>query len=285
MRAGTADGPLGSLEPAVRSVERAFLEAIKRHTATTTRKVMLGDATVTEQETFDADAVGRMFGSVTARLAGWRARDVTVTNNEDIRRVFVKFEAREGGYVMTGHFSLQFHVLLYYMPDQRVVDCQKRLSEVIDLAKSGEERLAEDSDALVFDGVRAPGETEISEMELFERLYRDDSLVERLEARLEGAASEELRRLSAEKRRLFDELDGLLTETYQTVPIMIDDARLVTGEEGCLCTFDVERKQGGSRGQLPGEVDAEVLAAMDGRLREVRRALEPYGGRDAPPAP
>ena len=35
-------------------------------------------------------------------------------------------------------------------------------------------------------------------------------------------------------------LDNLLVETYQTTPVLIDDTRLVTGEEGCLCTFDLE---------------------------------------------
>jgi len=39
---------------------------------------------------------------------------------------------------------------------------------------------------------------------------------------------------------LFNELDSLLIETYQIIPILIDDARLITGEEGCLCTIDIE---------------------------------------------
>ena len=277
MRAGDRRGSLGPLEPEVRSAEGAFLEAIKRHTAPTTRHVMLGDATITTQETFDADGVARMFDGVVSGLDGWAPGDVTVTNNEDIRRVFVKFAAHIGEYTMTCHFSLQFHVLLYYRPDQRVVDCQKELSRVIDEAKAGEERLAEDSDAIVSEGVRAPGEGDLSEMELFERLYRDDSLVERLDAKLEGATSERLRRLADEKRRLFAELDGLLTETYQTVPVLIDDARLVTGEEGCLCTFDVERESGGVRAPMPEAMDSRTLDAMRGRILEVRRALEPYG--------
>ena len=32
----------------------------------------------------------------------------------------------------------------------------------------------------------------------------------------------------------------MLVETYQTSPVLIDDTRLITGEEGCLCTFDIE---------------------------------------------
>ena len=36
-------------------------------------------------------------------------------------------------------------------------------------------------------------------------------------------------------------MDDLLLETYQMEPILIDEARLVTGEEGCVCNIDIER--------------------------------------------
>ena len=32
----------------------------------------------------------------------------------------------------------------------------------------------------------------------------------------------------------------MLIETYQTSSVLIDDTRLVEGEEGCLCTLDIE---------------------------------------------
>ena len=170
---------MGRLEPAIRAVEETFLEAVRLHTATTQRQVMLGDATVTTQDTFDAAGVGEMFGRVAAGLDGWQAREVTTTTNEDIRRVFVKFSTLVDGYSMTGHFSLQFHVLLYYVPEQRVIDCQRDLARVIDEAKAGEAQMADASDDIVSEGVRTKGEDDISEMEIFERLYRDESLVKR----------------------------------------------------------------------------------------------------------
>jgi len=46
---------------------------------------------------------------------------------------------------------------------------------------------------------------------------------------------------------LFKELDSLLIETYQTSSVLIDDARLVSGEEGCLCTLDIEFIKNGNR--------------------------------------
>ena len=276
MRAGDKQGPLGPLEPEIRAVEGAFLEAVRLHTKTAQRQVMLGDATVTTQDSFDAAGVGRMFGRVAAGLDGWQARDVTTTNNEDIRRVFVKFSAGVDGYSVTGHFSLQFHVLLYYMPEQRVIDCQRDLARVIDEAKSGEEQMAGASNDIISKGVRMGAEDDISEMEIFERLYRDESLVERLESKLEGALDADLRRLADEKRRLLDELDGLLTEVYQTVPILIDDARLVTGEEGCLCTFDVERLGGGS---IPDTLEEGAMSGLRERLAEVLASLESQTGK------
>ena len=39
---------------------------------------------------------------------------------------------------------------------------------------------------------------------------------------------------------MIKELDSLLIETYQTSSVLIDDTRLVAGEEGCLCTLDIE---------------------------------------------
>ena len=262
---------MGRLEPAIRAVEESFLDAVRLHTATAQRQVMLGDATVTTQDTFDASGVGEMFGRVVAGLDGWQTREVVTTNNEDIRRVFVKFTTSVGGYSVTGHFSLQFHVLLYYVPEQRVIDCQRDLARVIDEAKAGEARLADASDDIVSEGVRTKGEDDISEMEIFERLYRDESLVERLESRLEGALDADLRRLADEKRRLLDELDSLLTEVYQTVPILIDDARLVTGEEGCLCTFDVEHPGGVS---MPDTLEERVVSGLEERLAEVLASLK-----------
>ena len=39
---------------------------------------------------------------------------------------------------------------------------------------------------------------------------------------------------------MIKELDSLLIETYQTSSVLIDDSKLVSGEEGCLCTLDIE---------------------------------------------
>ena len=66
------------------------------------------------------------------------------------------------------------------------------------------------------------------------------SLGKKIYAEIEKDAGVDFKELSDKKTKLFNELDSLLVETYQTSPILIDDARLVSGEEGCLCTIDLE---------------------------------------------
>ena len=51
----------------------------------------------------------------------------------------------------------------------------------------------------------------------------------------------DLQKINQRKESLLKELDDLLLETYQMEPVLIDEARLVTGEEGCVCNIDIER--------------------------------------------
>jgi len=60
----------------------------------------------------------------------------------------------------------------------------------------------------------------------------------------------DLQKISQHKENLLKELDDLLLETYQMEPILIDEARLVTGEEGCVCNIDIEMIENGQKGGL-----------------------------------
>ena len=221
------------------SVQDAYLQKITKLARTASVKVMLGDSTITEQTTFDPAQVSDFLQRVGRRLDKWSVQDVSVTNNEDIRRIFLKFEKMVGSYLVSGHLSIQFHVLLYYMPDHRVIDCQKELSELMDLTKTKEEDLAGMGDQFVLRRLKEMGHDDLDHQALFEILYHDDDLREKIHREIEDADMN-LKSLSEKKAKLFDELDSLLLETYQMSHTLIDDARLVTGEEGCLCTFDME---------------------------------------------
>ncbi len=269
----TVEGPLAPLHGAVSGIEAMFMDKMKHATKTATRTVMLGDATVTSQSTFDPRQVSDFFKTVMKSLPQWSTHGVTITNNEDIRRVFVKFQTNVGKYVLSGHFSVQFHVLLYYVPDQRVVDCQKALSETIDASKSGEEDLARISEEGMVKHMRSLGYDKLDTQDLFEILYENDDIRASLESQLEEGRTTKIRQLQQRKRDLFEELDSLLTEVYQCSAVLIDDARLVTGEEGCLCTFDVELVEDGRRVSIPEKLDADTMASLQVGLAQVAAAI------------
>jgi len=262
------DDFVGDLDPLISMILERFVARMQECTRSVPLKVMLGDATVTEQATFDPALVRDYFGRILRGLDGWAVQDLTVTNNEDLRRIFAKFEVRAGSYLLSGHLSIQFHVLLYYRPDQRVIGAQKELSEIIDATKEKESLLADASDRLVMDRLRESGHADLDHGELFRVLFEDDQLRERIHDDIHRGTDAQFQRMSKKKQELFDELDGLLVETYQTSPVLIDDARLVTGEEGYLCTFDLEFIKNGSREGLfdPARIPAKTR-------QEIRRRL------------
>lgn len=221
-------------------IEKSFLEKMTNITKMIELKVMLGDATVTEQKTFDPKQVIDFFQHISKGLNGWSIQDVTISNNEDIRRIFMKFEIMEGSYLISGHISIQFHVLLYYKPDQRVIECQKELSEIVDLTKNKEQEISDNSDQLVLNKLKQMGYKDFDHQNLFEIFYENDEFREKVFAEIQKDSGEDFQKMSEKKTQLFNELDSLLIETYQTSPVLIDDSKLVTGEEGCLCTFDLE---------------------------------------------
>lgn len=239
-------------------------------------KVMLGDSTVIEQKTFDPMDVSRYFQDITKKLDGWSIQDLSITNNEDVRRIFTKFEIREGNYVISGHLSIQFHVLLYYKPVHRVIECQKELSEIIDLTKNKEEQIAQESEEFIMRKLNDLGYVELDHQKLFEILFENESLRDKIYAEIQEGSDFDFKNQENKKHALFNELDSYLIETYQIVPVMIDDTRLISGEEGCLCTFDVEYIKNKTKEGVfdPRKISEKIKTQIKNRLEEFNNILE-----------
>ncbi len=242
MRLGirTSNEFISSLNTINDQIQQAYLSTMKELTKTVSTKVMLGDSTVTEQSTFDPELVRKFYEKITNNLEDWTIQDISITNNEDLRRIFTKFEIKLGNYLLSGHVSLQFHVLLYYKPEYRVIECQKELAEIIEKTKGDEQTVAEIGDQLILEKLRALGYKDLDEQRLFEVFFENDELREKIYGEIESKSDVDFQQLSKRKTELFNELDSFLIETYQTSSVLIDDTRLVAGEEGCLCTFDIE---------------------------------------------
>ena len=257
-------------------IQKLFLEKIQRITNPITTHVMLGDATITEQKTFDPESVRSFYENFNKTLKDWTFQDISTSNNEDLRRIFIKFEIQEGNYLISGHFSLQYHVLLFYKPDQRVIESQKELAEIIDVTKNKELQRSDDSDQMVLEKLKEKGYKDFDHQKLFEIFFENNELREQIFKEIEQKSDVDFQELSKRKTLLVKELDNLLIETYQTSPVLIDDTKLISGEEGCLCTFDIEFIRGGIKEGLfdPRKISESIREKLENRINEILKCVE-----------
>ncbi|MGY5144140.1 MAG: hypothetical protein ACW9XH_06625 [Candidatus Nitrosopumilus sp. bin_32a] len=256
-------------------VQKSYLSKMIDFTKMIDVKVMMGDSTITDQKTFDPKKISDYFQKINDSLKEWSVQDVSITNNQDVRRIFTKFEIKEGSYLVSGHLSLQFHVLLYYKPIQRVIDCQKELAEIVDLTKSKQEQLSDSSDQTVLKKLKEMGYKDFDHQKLFEVFYENDEFSEKIFAEIQKDAGVDFQELSEKKNKLFSELDSLLLETYQTSSVLIDDPRLVAGEEGCLLSLDLEFIKNGNREGVfdPRKISDSVKENILKRLSELHSII------------
>ena len=257
-------------------IQEKYLTEMREHTKTVPVKVMLGDNTITEQTSFDPENIRKFYEKITKNLQDWTIQQTTITNNEDLRRIFTKFEIRIGNYLLSGHMSLQYHVLLYYKSEYRVIECQKELSEIMDKTKGGEQHVGEIGDQLILEKLKEIGYKDVDEQKLFEIFFENDDLREKIYGEIEQKTDVNFQELSKRKIDLFNELDSYLIEIYQTSSVLIDDNRLVTGEEGCLCTFDLEfiKKQNKEGLFEPKKIPEDVKKEIIGCLEEFSKIMK-----------
>jgi hypothetical protein len=149
-------------------------------------------------------------------------------------------------------------VVLFYQPNYKVMKKQKELSDFMDKTKKQEGELTEKTDQVILEKLRAGGYKKFDAQNLFEILYKDDKIREKIMNETELQTDGDLQKINQHKENLLKALDDLLLETYQMEPILIDEARLVTGEEGCVCNIDIERIE---NDQKSGLIDSKKMSA------------------------
>jgi len=236
-------------------IQNSFLKKIEHETRSVSCDVMLGDSTTKKVETFDIKNVETFLGKFELHLSEWNSQGVTYSSDEDLRRIFIKSEIKLGNYILSLHISLQYHVLLYYKPIQRVIDLQKKLAELIDAGGNSESKYEEESDRLIIEKLNELGFKDMPKQELFELFYNDEELAKKIKNMIDDSQPEVID-IQGQKNQLFKELDNLLIETFHTTSVIIDEQKLVNGEEGCLCNIDLEYVDNGAK---QGLVDATLI--------------------------
>jgi len=250
-------------------IRSVFLEKIANSTKSVPIKVMLGDSTVVDQTTFDPALVRQHYQEILKKITAWKTQGISVVNDKDLRRLFIKFEIQEDNYLLSCHMSLQYHALLYYKPNHRVVEIQKELSEIMEETKSLETQISEQGNNLIQEKLKEIGEDNVDQQKLFEIFFQNDELTNTLVDKIYSSADENFQKLSKRKSDLFKELDSMLIEIYHTSSVMIDEMRMIAAEEGCLCHFDLEYmknqvKEGNfDTAKIPAKTKENLLKRMD----------------------
>ena len=222
-------------------IQNIFHEKITKIAKKYSVDVMMQDGTVKKQETFDVEKIHRVYDEFAKKLQNWTLEGISSTNDEGIRRNFIKINTNADNCRISLHLSIQYHVILFYQPNYEVMKKQKELSDFMDMTKKHEGELTKKSDHLILEKLKAAGYQDLDPQNLFEIFYSDDKIREKIMSEIELQTDGDLQKISQRKESLLKELDDLLLETYQMEPILIDEARLVTGEEGCVCNIDIER--------------------------------------------
>jgi len=235
-------------------IQDKFLTRVNDVTRTIKCNVMLGDGTTKKIDTFDIKNVEDFFSDFT-KISNWNSQGITYSSDEDLRRIFTKSEIKIGNYIISLHISLQYHVQLYYKPIQEVLDLQKQLSKLIDNAGNSETKYEDESDRLIIEKLNELGFKDMPKQELFELFYNNEELAKKIKKMIDESQPEVVD-VKERKNELFKQLDNLLLETFHTSPLIIDEQKLVNGEEGCLCNIDLEYVENGTK---QGLVDASIM--------------------------
>ena len=239
-------------------IQKKFLSKINDVTRSVKCDVMLGDSTTKQIDTFDIKNVEDFFSKFTS-LTNWNSQGISYSSDEDLRRIFTKSEIKLDNYILSLHVSLQYHVQLYYKPLQQVLDLQKQLAELIDDSGTSEKKYEEESDRLIIEKLNELGFKDMPKQELFELFYNDDTLAEKIKKIIDDSQSDVVN-VKEKKNELFKKLDNLLIETFHTTSVIIDEQKLVNGEEGCLINIDLEFVDNGAK---QGLIDVSIMNDRD----------------------
>ena len=249
-------------------IRALFFDHITNLTKNSSFKIMLEDGTVSDRESFDPTLIRQFYGEILQRLHSWKSQGTTVTADKDLRRCFIKFEVIESKYILSCHMSIQYHALLFYKLDHRVIDIRKELLILTDKISKLQQKAKPESNRMIEEKLKQKGYENLNQEKLFEVLFDHDDVTHELVESLQHTESE-IVELEKKRNSFFEELDNMLIELYQMTPVMIDEIRIMAGEEGCICNFNIESMKNGSRqgnfnpSRISSSVKDNLLMKMD----------------------
>ena len=277
MRLGldTEDKFLIKLNKINEQIQDIFLAEARKMTEKIPVDVMLQDGTAKKQDTCSMEMIKAFYDKIAKKLTNWTLQTISTTNNEDLRRDFIKMHAAVDDYRILLHISTQYHVLLYYKPDYQVMKKQKELADFLTMTEKNEKKLAEKSDQVILKKLKNEGYKDLNPENLFEIFFKDDKIMENVTKEIDKQTDGDLNKIYEQKQSLLKELDNFLLEIYQIEPVLIDETRLVSGEEGFVFNLDVEQINDEQSKQFSSDkMSEETKKNITVRVEEILKVIK-----------
>ncbi len=218
------------------NIQRLFLKKIIELTKASFKKVMLSDNTINNLKTFDPQLTYKFFLKFKNELDEFIVDDVFMTNDNDVRRIFLKIQITENNYVLLGNFSLQYHVLLYYKPCNDVSKYQNSLNILTTKSDLAKNEFSKKGNEITLNKLNKLGYNSLTNEKLFEIFFNNPKLSNEIYNDVVNKQNTNNILINKEKE-LLKNLDKLLIEVYTTTSTLINNLNLIAGEEGCSCEF------------------------------------------------
>lgn len=260
------------------NISQRYLETIRKQIRLQKVMVMLADASVTQQDTFDPHNVAMFYEMLSRNLKNWSPEGIEKTDTDDLRRLHVLFTTSIERYSLSCYFGMQYHALPFYKLDNRIKDIQTEIMLLDEKVAAMKQDIASKENNVVEEELKKRGMDSLGFEETLEIMYNNEKLYNELTRKINDIESNnpEYLQMTKKKDELVEELKGMIIELYRTSPVLVDYNKLMQGEEGVTVYFDLEViKKGEKSGTVEIEkIVPEIKQTIIDRFREMELALK-----------
>lgn len=260
------------------NISQRYLETIRKQIRLQKVMVMLADASVTQQDTFDPHNVAMFYEMFARNLKNWSSQGIEKTDTDDLKRLHVLFTTSIERYTLSCYFGMQYHALPFYKLDNRIKDIQTEIMLLDEKVAAMKQNIASNENNVVEEELKKRGMDSLGFEETLEIMYNDEKLYNELTRKINDIESNNPEYLQMTRKRdeFVEELKGMIIELYRTSPVLVDYNKLMQGEEGVTVYFDLEVIK---KGEKSGTVEIEKIApkikqTIIDRFREMELALK-----------
>ena len=259
------------------NVSQLYLNAISKLVQMQKANVMLGDASVTQHDTFEPQKVAVFLEMLSRHPKNWSSQGIAKTDTDDLRRLHIQFTTSVDKYHLSCYLAIQYHALLFYKRDNRVINIKKQLIELDEKVTQLKPIIEAKQNVILEQELKKRSSDNLKFEELLETMYNDEKLFSELAQKVDEIQKSypEYYQAAGQREKLLAELNEMVIELYRMKPVLVDQNKLMQGEEGAALHFDLEIV---NKGERSGNIFVDKISARSRniiitRFKEIEKAL------------